>query len=525
MSDDNSGETDNNSETDINNSSETNINNSSETNTNDHVDDKIECASPAPSTPESVVISTTLIPLTTETRKELKAKILRQVEYYFSTENLREDYYLNKLRWSTDEEWVPIDEICGFQRMQKYTDHELIVEALRESSKLLEVNEDGTSVRRSPSDPLPLPEEVLNGHLFRSVYMVDILKGFTISTSLNEIEGFLKENNIDYKEIKRRLNDEKEFKGSVFIEFDDRKSAEEVVKKELKYKDEKLLILLKWDYCHMKINEKGLPPNTMRHQCEKQFYTKKRKRLLVNIGSRKNRQKIKTTDRNRWTRSPKIDDKQNRNSDDNIHIENKVEVGDDHNEFGVTIPPKIYSTVKFEGPKIESLGVQLIWVYYPYKDDEQIGAFDIAITNEKDSSSIVESLEEDESLLFEGVKPTLTIIKDDELREYKKLKHEKFNEISAQREKILKTVVSLPSNSNKYKNNQNNIKRKHDTRVPKHPKQFDESGIPIVVASNNKRPRLSYTNKALVINNDDQSSQATKEGNETMEGDNESKTN
>ncbi|CAG8605077.1 5593_t:CDS:2, partial [Ambispora leptoticha] len=235
----------------------------------DSVQEKTECVSPAASTPDSVVITTTPIPLSAEDRKELKAKILKQVEYYFSTENLKEDYYMNKLRWKTDEEWVPIDEICKFQRMQDYKDRELIVEALRESPKLLEINKNGTSVRRSPSDPLPLPEEVLNGHLFRSVYM----------------------------EVKRRLDDKKKFKGSVFIEFNDKKSAEVVVGKELNYKDEKLLILLKWDYCQMKINEKGLPSNTMRHQCEKQFYAKKRKRSTDNNAKKRKRSMENTNSR------------------------------------------------------------------------------------------------------------------------------------------------------------------------------------------------------------------------------------
>jgi lupus La protein len=78
------------------------------------------------------------------------AEILKQVEFYFSDANLPRDKFL----WTQTqadpkkEGWVSIATIASFKRMQRFKPLEAIVAALRESKELLDVNEEGTHVRR-----------------------------------------------------------------------------------------------------------------------------------------------------------------------------------------------------------------------------------------------------------------------------------------------------------------------------------------------------------------------------------------
>ncbi|XP_013662894.2 la-related protein 6A isoform X1 [Brassica napus] len=85
---------------------------------------------------------------------ELKQKIIRQVEYYFSDENLPTDKFLLNAMKKNKKGFVPISTIATFHKMKKLTrDHALIVSALKESSFLV-VSSDEKKVKRLS----PLPE-------------------------------------------------------------------------------------------------------------------------------------------------------------------------------------------------------------------------------------------------------------------------------------------------------------------------------------------------------------------------------
>lgn len=80
--------------------------------------------------------------------EELKHKIIKQVEYYFSDENLPTDEYLLSFVKKNKEGFVPISIIASFRRMKNLTqDYSFIVAALKESS-LLVVSDDGRNVKR-----------------------------------------------------------------------------------------------------------------------------------------------------------------------------------------------------------------------------------------------------------------------------------------------------------------------------------------------------------------------------------------
>ena len=100
-------------------------------------------------------------------------EILKQVEFYFSDANLPRDKFLWTLTQSDPkrEGWVPISTIASFKRMQRFQPFEAVVAALRTSKELLEVNEDGTAVRRR--NPLVKPsEEDFHEINARSIYAV-----------------------------------------------------------------------------------------------------------------------------------------------------------------------------------------------------------------------------------------------------------------------------------------------------------------------------------------------------------------
>jgi len=87
---------------------------------------------------------------------EVDAKILKQVEFYFSNSNLPGDKFLRGLTQKEDG-WVDISVISSFKMMKKLSeDQVVIVAAIRKSPELLEVNEEGTKLRRK----IPLPENV-----------------------------------------------------------------------------------------------------------------------------------------------------------------------------------------------------------------------------------------------------------------------------------------------------------------------------------------------------------------------------
>ncbi|KAM7530564.1 hypothetical protein LguiB_033974 [Lonicera macranthoides] len=84
---------------------------------------------------------------------DLRHKIIRQVEYYLSDENLQTDKFLMNYLTKDKDGFVPVGVIASFRKMKKLTqDRSLIVAALRESSVLV-VSSSGKKVRRLHAFP------------------------------------------------------------------------------------------------------------------------------------------------------------------------------------------------------------------------------------------------------------------------------------------------------------------------------------------------------------------------------------
>ncbi|KAL7089346.1 hypothetical protein ACP275_13G182000 [Erythranthe tilingii] len=79
---------------------------------------------------------------------DLRRKIIKQVEYYFSDENLPNDKFLMKYVTNNVEGFVPLGVIASFRKMKKLTrDMSFIVSALKESDVLV-VSSNGKRVKR-----------------------------------------------------------------------------------------------------------------------------------------------------------------------------------------------------------------------------------------------------------------------------------------------------------------------------------------------------------------------------------------
>lgn len=81
----------------------------------------------------------------TVTRQQVMEAVRKQIEYYFSVENLRKDYFLTSKM--DHEGWIPILVVANFNRVRMLTpDHGLIIEALQHSD-IVDVSPTLTMVR------------------------------------------------------------------------------------------------------------------------------------------------------------------------------------------------------------------------------------------------------------------------------------------------------------------------------------------------------------------------------------------
>ncbi|KAG9092008.1 hypothetical protein FRC06_000293, partial [Ceratobasidium sp. 370] len=180
-------------------------------------------------------------------------RALQQFEFYFDDANLPYDKFMWKLHTQTPEHWVPIATVASFKRMREFQPKgtEWLVDVLRKSDGLLEVDDSGTNVRRA-REILP-PKDQFE----RSVYA----KGFPdeapdLQTRLEKYFAQFGQVNA----VRMRRTDQKVFKNSVFVEFSTFDSVKRFLEADPKptFDGTELVTMSKEAYCAMKIKEKGL---------------------------------------------------------------------------------------------------------------------------------------------------------------------------------------------------------------------------------------------------------------------------
>ncbi|VDN39175.1 unnamed protein product [Gongylonema pulchrum] len=163
------------------------------------------------------------------TISELQKKIIEQVEYYFGDINLPRDRFLQE-ELKKDSGWISLETMLKFNRLSRISSEiDVIAEALKHS-KLMEVFEDGSKIRRNPEKPLPDNSlEYWQIVKLRTVY----IKGFEQDTKLDEIMNFVKQyGKVENVMMRRLKTGTRAFKGSVFVTFRDQSAAEAFVKNE-----------------------------------------------------------------------------------------------------------------------------------------------------------------------------------------------------------------------------------------------------------------------------------------------------
>ena len=156
--------------------------------------------------------------------------IVRQVEHYFGDYNLPKDKFLLE-QMKLDDGWIPMETMLKFQRLASLSsDAAVIIDALKTSqSGLIEVQEEEKKIRRSPKMPVPEYNEERQKMLAKSTVYC---KGFNKeSTCLDELLEFFKPEeqgviNVQLRQFHDKKKNTKGFKGSIFITFKDRESAE-----------------------------------------------------------------------------------------------------------------------------------------------------------------------------------------------------------------------------------------------------------------------------------------------------------
>ncbi|KAF7295227.1 WD-REPEATS-REGION domain-containing protein [Mycena indigotica] len=180
-------------------------------------------------------------------------RAVRQIEFYFADSNLPYDKFMWTLHSKTPEHWVSLATVASFKRMREFTPLgvEWVARALREQSTQLEVDADGTNVRRKTEVQEPKDQ------FERSVYA----KGFPEEndTLQARLEAFFEQYG-PTNAVRMRRDQDKKFKLSVFAEFSSMDTCTAFLSADPPptFEGTPLLVMSKEAYCQMKIKEKGL---------------------------------------------------------------------------------------------------------------------------------------------------------------------------------------------------------------------------------------------------------------------------
>ncbi|GFO29896.1 lupus la protein homolog [Plakobranchus ocellatus] len=185
----------------------------------------------------------------------LHAKIVKQVEFYFGDYNLSRDRFL-KEQVQLDDGWISSEIMLKFNRLKNIcADWDVIVEALKDYSDLVQISADGTKVRRNPSRPLPGDSKERRDEIqSRTIYA----NRFPLDTKLDDLMDFFDSYGpVEHIFMKRDFH-KHTFKGSVFVTYKTKADAEEFLREEgTKFKDAPLEVKQwKADYFKSKSSKK-----------------------------------------------------------------------------------------------------------------------------------------------------------------------------------------------------------------------------------------------------------------------------
>jgi hypothetical protein len=86
---------------------------------------------------------------------DLEQKLLKQIEFYFSDSNFRNDKFLRAKAAENSDGYVSVQVLTTFNRVKSMTEDVMVIAKSLEASTTLELSTDRTAVRRTK----PLPED------------------------------------------------------------------------------------------------------------------------------------------------------------------------------------------------------------------------------------------------------------------------------------------------------------------------------------------------------------------------------
>ncbi|EGD77348.1 hypothetical protein PTSG_08444 [Salpingoeca rosetta] len=178
-----------------------------------------------------------------------QAKIIKQVEYYFSDRNYPRDKFMQETAKKSDEQWIPLSTLLTFNKLKTITeDQDEVVAALKEApnSVHFQLNESGDAIRRNPAKPIATQEELDQ----RTIYV----KGFDPKTiNVDTVASFFKEKGFEPEHVQiRKQFKTKKNKPSAFVQFATPEVAKQVVDTPLTLDDKDVEMHMKVDYLEMK---------------------------------------------------------------------------------------------------------------------------------------------------------------------------------------------------------------------------------------------------------------------------------
>lgn len=170
--------------------------------------------------------------------EDFDAKVIKQVEFYFSDSNLQTDRFLWKI-YQANDGWVELKTILTFGRMKQYRPEEKVIEALKKSDKL-ELSANNDMIKRK--EPLRDFNELKNIRKRNTIH----IEGFPKDLTQEGLESWFNEKVVPelpkekliccIRRIKNRQS--KEFLGIVDVELKTQEDTEHLLNNvELAYPD------------------------------------------------------------------------------------------------------------------------------------------------------------------------------------------------------------------------------------------------------------------------------------------------
>ncbi|EKF30602.1 la RNA binding protein, putative [Trypanosoma cruzi marinkellei] len=182
---------------------------------------------------------------------EMKLKLQRQVEFYFSDVNVQKDVFLKAKMAENAEGFVPLETLLTFNRVNSTTKEVSELAAAIKPSEKLVLSEDGLMVRRRD----PLPESIQTDE--QTVYVKPLPPGAT----LEELTEFFSQYGTvqavwrRYFPGKKDAEPEARTKPSVFVVFGTKKEAEALKASPPMHNGVQLMVEMKKEYLEKKAEE------------------------------------------------------------------------------------------------------------------------------------------------------------------------------------------------------------------------------------------------------------------------------